>query len=198
MEKELTLKTYPYEPSPLKDNCCMCDNPITGNCISNPFCLNDIIIYLFLCHPCSLEFYKVRYDYTVLFPDKIIFKLKEQEDIPVLPTRIQRSRQHKQISPNGLPVKYVGRPTKFGNPFKVGEEIPKELLKKMNKMDRLFYGEGYAVSSNYAAVELFERYIITDEFKELVKSELKGKNLSCWCGNSNICHADTLLKIANS
>ena len=31
--------------------------------------------------------------------------------------RIQRSRQHKQQSPNGLPIVYVGRPTKWGNPF---------------------------------------------------------------------------------
>ena len=37
-----------------------------------------------------------------------------------VPVRVQRSRQHKQVSPNGLPIIYVGRPTKFGNPFKVG------------------------------------------------------------------------------
>lgn len=39
------------------------------------------------------------------------------------PIRVQRSRRHKQVSPNGYPVVYVGRPTKWGNPFKVGGKI---------------------------------------------------------------------------
>lgn len=35
------------------------------------------------------------------------------------PIRIQRSRQHKQVSPNGLPIVYCGRGSKWGNPFRV-------------------------------------------------------------------------------
>jgi len=35
------------------------------------------------------------------------------------PIRIQRSRQHKMVSPNGLPIVYVGRPSKWGNPYKI-------------------------------------------------------------------------------
>lgn len=35
------------------------------------------------------------------------------------PIRLQRSRQYKQVSPNGLPIVYVGRPGKYGNPFKI-------------------------------------------------------------------------------
>jgi hypothetical protein len=27
--------------------------------------------------------------------------------------------------------------------------------------------------------------------------ELKGKNLSCWCGNDELCHADVLIQMAN-
>jgi hypothetical protein len=34
-------------------------------------------------------------------------------------------------------------------------------------------------------------------FFEEVRSELKGKNLMCWCKLGNICHADVLLWIAN-
>ena len=37
-----------------------------------------------------------------------------------IPVRVQYSRKHKLVSPNGLPVVYVGRPTKWGNPFKIG------------------------------------------------------------------------------
>ena len=59
-------------------------------------------------------------------------KLSNEAETPALnkgavsgsatPVRLQRSRKHKQISPNGLPIIYVGRPTKWGNPFKVTGE----------------------------------------------------------------------------
>ena len=49
---------------------------------------------------------------------------------------------------------------------------------------------------------------IADAIKDAVKcfaiywgetdaSELRGKNLSCWCGETKPCHADILLKLAN-
>lgn len=94
------------------------------------------------------------------------------------PVRIQRSRQRKQVSPNGLPVVYVGRPSKWGNPYKLDEE---------NGMDR-----GFAYDS-------FKYLFIQDNptFVEAVKIELKGKNLSCWCPIGEKCHADLLLELAN-
>ena len=30
-----------------------------------------------------------------------------------------------------------------------------------------------------------------------VRAHLGGKNLACWCGPDDVCHADTLLRIAN-
>lgn len=36
-----------------------------------------------------------------------------------VPVRIQRSRKHKQVSPNGLPIVYVGRGSRWGNPFRL-------------------------------------------------------------------------------
>ena len=106
------------------------------------------------------------------------------------PIRIQRSRQHKQISPNGLPIKYVGRPTKWGNPFRVvGEEghwfvmdeIDIPLATYIKKKDAINY-----------CIQLFESH-----FKDTDLSELKGKNLSCWCKIGDPCHVDVLLKILN-
>lgn len=91
-----------------------------------------------------------------------------------IPTRIQRSRQHKQVSPNGLPIVYVGRPTKYGNPFIVGEDGTIENCLKM-----------------------YKDYIRTEVKRKEIKSELRGKNLSCWCKLGDPCHADILLKIAN-
>jgi hypothetical protein len=92
-----------------------------------------------------------------------------------IPVRIQRSRKYKQLSPNMLEIKYVGRPTKWGNPFKPGQ------------------GKIKTVSE---AVSAYRRYIQANEslFRE-AHSELKGKNLSCWCPLDYECHADVLLEM---
>jgi hypothetical protein len=99
------------------------------------------------------------------------------------PVRIQRSRKHKQVSPNGLPIVYVGRPTKWGNPFKVGD---------VNDMGKIVTVE-MAVS--------YYRFYLSRKYKEHLNvflEPLKGKNLSCWCPLDKPCHADVLLELANS
>ena len=72
---------------------------------------------------------------------------------------------------------YVGRPSKWGNPFTVER-----------------YGRG-------TAIQMFAEWIGHHEnagFKLGVdaKLELKGKDLVCWCA-PRPCHADILLEIAN-
>lgn len=70
---------------------------------------------------------------------------------------------------------YVGRPTRWGNPF-------------------------YAVDDRVHSVRLFSNYINHPEQADLVwaiKNELRGKNLACWCSLDATCHADVLLRIAN-
>lgn len=103
----------------------------------------------------------------------------------IQPVRIQRSRQHKQISPNELEIKYVGRPGKYGNPFKIGMRSP----------------HNFNVILDAAhCVELYEQYMeVKRESGELHSflQPLKGKNLSCWCKVGEACHADVLLKMAN-
>jgi len=87
------------------------------------------------------------------------------------PKRIQRKRiKDWRMPPNTV---YVGRPTKWGNPFK-GAFTPEK------------------------AVELYKT---SHHLRHLVDSgdikELKGKNLCCWCPLDKSCHADILLEIAN-
>lgn len=89
------------------------------------------------------------------------------------PVRVQRSRQHKQESPNDLPIVYVGRPSKWGNPY------PKSV-----------YGQE-------KAMEMYLAYVKAHR-GELNLEYLKGKNLSCWCSLDKPCHADILLAVANS
>ena len=96
------------------------------------------------------------------------------------PVRLQRSRRKGAtlVSPNGLPVVYVGRGSKWGNPFSVRE-----------------HGRAKA----YA---LFSHRLRNDRLKisvNDVRKELRGRNLACWCGKSEIwCHGNVLLEIANS
>lgn len=68
---------------------------------------------------------------------------------------------------------YVGRPTKWGNPFKVGRD-----------------GTRREVIAKYRAY-LLEHETLMDELPEL-----RGKILACWCA-PKACHADVLLELAN-
>jgi hypothetical protein len=75
---------------------------------------------------------------------------------------------------------YVGRPTKWGNPFS----------HKSNTKAQ------YLTTSREEAVRRYEDYLIMN--KELIASltELKGKVLGCWC-SPKLCHAQVLAKHAD-
>ena len=88
---------------------------------------------------------------------------------------------------------YIGRPSKWGNPFKVGEKFVQPDGKEI-------------ILDNKQAVNLYDQsinfYGQPVSRKEII-DELKGKNLACWCkiidknGNYVPCHADILLAWAN-
>ena len=137
------------------------------------------------------------------------------------PVRIKRSRQHKQISPNGLPITYVGRGSRWGNPFrvvKIGKNewsvklvISEYSVKILTKICRFIYTS--KEDANRDAVKCYIEWFLpkppTDKegsFSEFLSkaenlketmNELKGKNLSCWCGLNETCHGDFLLYISN-
>lgn len=95
------------------------------------------------------------------------------------PIRIQRKRTKGWRMPAN--TVYVGRPSKWGNPFKV---YPNLLDGKLD----------YDL-----AVGMFKKNIEGILWRRgggiII---LKGKNLACWCPLDQPCHADILLKIANS
>jgi hypothetical protein len=101
------------------------------------------------------------------------------------PTRIQRKRTKGwKMPPNTV---YVGRPTKWGNPYRAGK--PKSR-----------YWPDKRFRTPAEAVELFGEWLMqADEgqLKDEVVLELRGKNLACWCPLDQPCHADVLLEIAN-
>lgn len=76
---------------------------------------------------------------------------------------------------------YVGRPTKWGNPYKVQ------------------MGQGATDRAKYqSVVNMYREWLLGQpHLVDAIKDELKGKDLVCWC-KPMPCHADVLLEIANS
>ncbi|MGI4886083.1 MAG: DUF4326 domain-containing protein [Janthinobacterium lividum] len=74
---------------------------------------------------------------------------------------------------------YVGRPGRWGNPFDTAAEFSAWLEGK---------------KTNHCRSLDHRRHDILGAAPLL----LHGKNLACWCGEGQDCHADFLLKIVNA
>ena len=94
------------------------------------------------------------------------------------PIRIQRQRTKGWKMPAN--TVYVGRPTKWGNPY---------AAKVWGSVERAV-GQ-YRKMLSWPEVEG------SQELRALLP-ELRGKNLACWCPLDQPCHADVLLELANS
>lgn len=104
------------------------------------------------------------------------------------PRRIQRQRTKGWRMPEN--TVYVGRPTKWGNPFVVGRS-----------------GGAYTplVQDQRHAWQLYRSIAIDNaELVAAARAELRGKNLACFCAlptgpyQDDCCHAAVLLEIANA
>ena len=72
---------------------------------------------------------------------------------------------------------YIGRPSKFGNPFALNSR---------------------ADSERAAVIEQFRAYLMArPELVAAAKVELRGKVLGCYCA-PKACHGDVLLEVANA
>ena len=96
-----------------------------------------------------------------------------------LPRIIQRKRAKGWKMPEG--TVFVGRPTKWGNPFPVSSTMsPQDTVRR--------YRNYIHASIRYGGISL---------------EELRGRDLSCWCGDWTQgdpeidCHAMVLLEMAN-
>ena len=97
------------------------------------------------------------------------------------PIRVQRKRTKGWKMPEN--TVYVGRPTKYGNPFVVGVAEPFSNL----------------IITNEIALSRFKYffYALSKRDKTKIIENLKGKNLACFCPLDKPCHADILLEVAN-
>lgn len=124
-----------------------------------------------------------------------------------MPERIQRKRSKDWRMPEN--TVYVGRPSKFGNPWSLKRAYESGLFKP-EAVPQVVVTEFEAWLTREASPNdehlgyWFKPEMIAQ--KEYILShihELRGKNLACWCplydknGLRIPCHADVLLRLAN-
>ena len=115
------------------------------------------------------------------------------------PQRMQVSRkagfklQEASMALNGLPAKLVTRPGPWGNPFSIDEVAAKY------KLDR-----AAAQAKAVAMAEEWLRGTLDKKqspgpppSREVIRTELAGHNLACWCKPGSPCHANVLIELAN-
>lgn len=73
----------------------------------------------------------------------------------------------------GEPHLYVGRPTKWGNPFVIGRDGDRETV-----------------------IRKYEEWVKKQPGLIAAIHELRGHDLGCWC-SPLACHADVLVRLAN-
>lgn len=104
------------------------------------------------------------------------------------PKRIQRKRARGwKMPPNTI---YVGRPTIWGNPFRITN----------GDCDHPDCGpRSHPALKAEDVVEAYRRYLpgLLQAQPGISLEQLRGKNLACWCPLDQPCHADVLLEIAN-
>jgi hypothetical protein len=91
-----------------------------------------------------------------------------------VPERIQLRRTKGWRMPENTVS--VARPSKWGNPFMIGRHA--DTAREVVTMFRDWMKAPYQV-------------------KQPDPTELRGKNLACWCKPDQPCHADVLLELAN-
>lgn len=106
--------------------------------------------------------------------------------------RIQRKRVKGWKMPEN--TVYVGRPTKWGNPFKIDKMyIPTDEI-----LANPFNPKWEMCEDIDQALKLYKEHLDREiKYGRLRLDEIKGKNLACFCKEGEPCHADILLKLAN-
>lgn len=108
------------------------------------------------------------------------------------PRRIQRSRVKGWRMPEG--AIYVGRPSKWGNPFTYlsvpNVQFPTVALRR-EEAKRWFAG--------WLDGDISPPWMDEDRRESLLDSleQLRGHDLVCWCPLDQPCHADVLIEMAN-
>lgn len=130
-----------------------------------------------------------------------------------MPARIQRRRSRGWRKPEG--AKYVGRPTRWANPFAVvwngthWQVVDTGDRSLALREEPKVFAKGDKDFARFFATRLFELHIgpmglyeYDPDTLALLRRDLAGRDLMCWCplpaeGEPDHCHASVLIDIAN-
>lgn len=107
------------------------------------------------------------------------------------PIRVQRKRTKGWRMP--ADTIYVGRGTRYGNPYKITERPAQWYANRPWGRQEAVWCYELMLASGYR-LKRDPGYTIVRKAME----ELEGKDLCCWCAIEVACHADILLKYANA
>lgn len=113
-----------------------------------------------------------------------------------MPDRLRLYRTKGWRKPDGSIT--VARPSRWGNPYTIAMyqiDYPGDPRAELPAWRRM------AVSDFRGLVEgRWDKFDDTPAYPslEVIRSELAGRDLCCWCPLDGPCHADVLLELANS
>ena len=101
-----------------------------------------------------------------------------------MPKRVQMTRKKGGWRKDHPDAVIVARPSKWGNPFLMDRYAPPADMQRRAATDAFarWICEGFPAPEGEVPPDV---------------SELRGKDLACWCPLDQPCHADVLLKLAN-
>ncbi len=131
------------------------------------------------------------------------------------PRRVQLRRTKGWRMPPG--AIYVGRPTKWGNPFNfrpsdccwlalsfgcrgdINGRLQASVLAYCDWLGTVEYERGVTIKAGAKKIDIGRRFQIKAPAPRVceIVTELRGHDLACWCPLDQPCHADVLLEIAN-
>lgn len=125
-----------------------------------------------------------------------------------MPERIRLSRAKGWRKPEGAVV--VSRPSKWGNPWRVGDVVPLYVSGPSRKQCLAGYVTLTAEMAVAAYRDMLREFTDPDfystnppysrfveSWREFHLEPLRGCDLACWCPLTAPCHADVLLELAN-
>jgi hypothetical protein len=114
-----------------------------------------------------------------------------------MPIRVQLSRRKGWRMPENTVS--VARPTRWGNPYAVGQPFRKAGASTFYVTDNAMAATLFrrAATGKLSADVMYNDPQAWGLYVDRAKRELRGKNLACWCALDEPCHADVLLEIAN-
>lgn len=127
-----------------------------------------------------------------------------------MPRRFQRKRVKGWRMPEG--AVYVGRGTKWGNPWRIGQRG--EPIERKGPTDDTLHplADGGSMLAFNPPIQIhtfprpltasdvvikYRSHIIETVGMDRIQAELGGRDLVCWCKEGAQCHADVLLDLAN-